>query len=76
MAFPYPNIATKQQWAEFMDIAPIKDSPVPDMDDIMTIIYTSGSTGQPKGVVHSYNTACWLLAARWTSSALMKTTVQ
>ncbi|RUM32679.1 MAG: AMP-dependent synthetase [Alteromonas sp.] len=59
VAFPYPNIATKQQWQEFMDIAPITDSPVPDMDDLMTIIYTSGSTGQPKGVVHSYNTACW-----------------
>ncbi|MBJ2130460.1 AMP-binding protein [Alteromonas sp. IB21] len=59
VAFPYPNIATKQQWDEFMDIAPIDDSPVQDMDDIMTIIYTSGSTGQPKGVVHSYKTACW-----------------
>ncbi len=44
VAFPYPNIATKQQWDQFMDIAPITDSPVPDMDDIMTIIYTSGST--------------------------------
>ncbi|MCQ8849185.1 long-subunit acyl-CoA synthetase (AMP-forming) [Alteromonas sp. 76-1] len=59
VAFPYPNIATKQQWKEFIDCSPIDDSPVQDMNSIMTIIYTSGSTGQPKGVVHSYYTICW-----------------
>ena len=59
VAFPYPNITASQQWDEFIDCEPLRTSPVHDMDDVMTIIYTSGSTGQPKGVVHSYNTACW-----------------
>jgi long-chain acyl-CoA synthetase len=59
VAFPYPNIAASQQWNEFIDCEPLRTSPVHDMNDVMTIIYTSGSTGQPKGVVHSYNTACW-----------------
>ena len=59
VAFPYPNIPATQQWNEFIDCEPLQASPVHDMNDVMTIIYTSGSTGQPKGVVHSYNTACW-----------------
>ena len=59
VAFPYPGIPAQQQWNEFMDIAPMQESPVPDMDSMMTIIYTSGSTGKPKGVVHTYRTICW-----------------
>ena len=59
VAFPYPNITASQQWNEFIDCEPLRTSPVHDMNDVMTIIYTSGSTGQPKGVVHTYNTACW-----------------
>ena len=59
VAFPYPNLPTSQQWAEFIDCPAIDDSPVPDMDQTMTIIYTSGSTGQPKGVVHTYHSICW-----------------
>lgn len=31
---------------------PMKDSPVPDPESIITIIYTSGTTGLPKGVMH------------------------
>jgi long-subunit acyl-CoA synthetase (AMP-forming) len=59
IGFPYPNIEAKISWAEFTDVEPLDKSPVPDMNDIMTIIYTSGSTGQPKGVVHTYQTICW-----------------
>lgn len=59
VAFPYPGLRATQQWAEFIDCAPLSESPVPDMDSMMTIIYTSGSTGQPKGVVHTYYSACW-----------------
>lgn len=59
VAFPYPNIDTKQQWEQFIDCEPMAESPVPDMNNVMTIIYTSGSTGQPKGVVHTFNTICW-----------------
>jgi long-chain acyl-CoA synthetase len=59
VGFPYPSVEAKVSWDEFTDIAPLDKSPLPDLNDIMTIIYTSGSTGQPKGVVHTYQTICW-----------------
>jgi len=58
IGFPYPG-AVGKAWEIFTDIEPLSESPVPDMNEIMTIIYTSGSTGQPKGVVHTYQTICW-----------------
>lgn len=67
-ALPYPNIAADTQWHEILLKPPYLESPVPDMDSVMTIIYTSGSTGNPKGVVHSYATICW--AARHSISQL------
>ncbi len=62
VAFPYPDIPAGQQWADFIDCAPVTDSPDRELDDVMTIIYTSGSTGEPKGVVHSFRSACWAAA--------------
>lgn len=59
VAFPYPNIPAKHQWAEFIDCEPTASPVTPDMSSMMTIIYTSGSTGQPKGVVHSFESICW-----------------
>lgn len=59
VGLPYDSIEAKVNWSEFIDIAPLEKSPIPDLNDIMTIIYTSGSTGQPKGVVHTYQTICW-----------------
>lgn len=68
VAFPYPNIQVDTSWESFTDVVPLEESPLPDMNEIMTIIYTSGSTGQPKGVVHTYQTICW--AARNSLNAL------
>lgn len=68
VGFPYDTIEASLSWDEFTNIEPLSASPIPDMNDIMTIIYTSGSTGQPKGVVHTYNTICW--AARNSLTAL------
>jgi len=67
IGFPYPG-AVGTAWDKFTDIQPLSESPVADMNEIMTIIYTSGSTGQPKGVVHTYETICW--AARNSLSAM------
>ncbi|MFQ3249551.1 MAG: long-chain acyl-CoA synthetase [Glaciecola sp.] len=67
VGLPYPN-AAGTPWEEFTNVAPMAESPLPDMNEIMTIIYTSGSTGQPKGVVHTYQTICW--AARNSLTAL------
>ncbi len=68
VGMPYPDIDAKVSWNEFIDIGPLSDNPIPDLNDIMTIIYTSGSTGQPKGVVHTYSTICW--AARNSLNSL------
>lgn len=68
VGFNYPGTKLELMWDTFIDIAPIDDSPVQDMNDIMTIIYTSGSTGQPKGVVHTYQSICW--AARNSLNSL------
>lgn len=68
VGFPYPGIELETTWESFIDVEPLADSPVPDMNEIMTIIYTSGSTGQPKGVVHTFSSLCW--AARNSLSAL------
>ena len=59
VGFPYEGITVTNSWEGFTDVEPLKENPIPDMNDIMTIIYTSGSTGQPKGVVHTFQTVAW-----------------
>ncbi|WJG10150.1 AMP-binding protein [Aliiglaciecola sp. LCG003] len=59
VGFPYPGADCDIDWSSFTDIAPYTESPVPSLDDTMTIIYTSGSTGAPKGVLHQYSSISW-----------------
>ncbi len=56
IAMPYEmQMKTQHTWDDLLQQhAPLEDSPVHDMDALMTIIYTSGTTGNPKGVMHSY----------------------
>ncbi|MCL2914488.1 AMP-binding protein [Shewanella corallii] len=52
IAFPYPTLACKANWLEWLEqYPPIEELPTPGPDDLFSIIYTSGSTGLAKGVL-------------------------
>lgn len=59
IGFPYPGPELDIDWETITSEAPFEESPVPSLDDTMTIIYTSGSTGNPKGVLHPYSSVSW-----------------
>lgn len=56
--FPHWNNSSCQKYEDFIaDCEALKDTAHPTKDDLCTIIYTSGTTGNPKGVVHTFNSA-------------------
>jgi len=48
---------TEPAWEREVDAHHILTRSRPSADDVMQLIYTSGTTGEPKGVMHSANTA-------------------
>jgi long-chain acyl-CoA synthetase len=56
--FPFWKNEGCTPWEDFLSIrASLNQTPEVRPDDICTIIYTSGTTGNPKGVVHTFNSA-------------------
>ncbi len=70
ISFPtYNPDPSHVQWNDIMAIQkPMDNSPVPKLDDLMTIIYTSGTTGNPKGVMLSFG--CFASFADTISSSM------
>jgi long-chain acyl-CoA synthetase len=56
--FPYWNNSGCQKYEDFTaDCSPLVETAKPGKDELCTIIYTSGTTGNPKGAVHTFNSA-------------------
>ncbi|HSV59214.1 MAG TPA: cyclohexanecarboxylate-CoA ligase [Variovorax sp.] len=53
----FDALLTTPQWEKETDAQAILTRDRPSPDDITQLIYTSGTTGEPKGVMHSANTA-------------------
>jgi long-subunit acyl-CoA synthetase (AMP-forming) len=56
--YPHWRNEGSESWESFIgDLSPLQQTSVPKKEDLCTIIYTSGTTGNPKGVVHTFNSA-------------------
>jgi cyclohexanecarboxylate-CoA ligase len=53
----FEKLLSEPRWEEAPDAREILTRHRPGPDDVMQLIYTSGTTGEPKGVMHSANTA-------------------
>jgi long-chain acyl-CoA synthetase len=56
--FPLWENSDAESWDQFIgNHGPLMNIPTSNPDELFTIIYTSGTTGNPKGVVHTFNSA-------------------
>ncbi|MCL1124610.1 AMP-binding protein [Shewanella surugensis] len=64
LSMPYDTMPAQYQWEQLLSLGqPLKDTPLPTSDTMMTIVYTSGSTGKPKGVMHHFSNYAWTAQA-------------
>lgn len=60
MAMPYDTMPAQYHWDKLLTLGqPLIDTPLPALDQIMSLVYTSGSTGKPKGAIQTFASYGW-----------------